>query len=229
MKFNLIIILFFLFSCAPHYTKIDSKKPYVSKGFALIYNDKDYENKLVLGKLNNETLQISHKNLKTGSLIKIINLDKRSLVLKNTKKIKYPDFYKVLISKKVAEKLNLNTELPLVEILEIKKNKSFVAEKAKIYNEEKKISSKAPVTTVKIANISKKKVKKQKTKLNKIYIHIGSFYSEETAIFLRDRIVKKLSSIDTKKLKLRKGNNNETDVISGPYNLLIYLKMITLS
>ena len=225
MKFNLIIILFFLFSCAPHYTKIDSKKPYVSKGFALIYNDKDYENKLVLGKLNNETLQISHKNLKTGSLIKIINLDsKESLVLKNTKKIKYPDFYKVLISKKVAEKLNLNTELPLVEILEIKKNKSFVAEKAKIYNEEKKISSKAPVTSVKIANISKKKVKKQKTKLDKIYIHIGSFYSEETAIFLRDRIVKKLSSIDNKKLKLRKGNNNETDVISGPYNSINLLK-----
>ena len=88
----------------------------------------------------------------------------------------------------------------------------------------KKISSKAPVTTVKIANISKKKVKKQKTKLNKIYIHIGSFYSEETAIFLRDRIVKKLSSIDNKKLKLRKGNNNETDVISGPYNSINLLK-----
>ena len=86
MKFNLIIILFFLFSCAPHYTKIDSKKPYVSKGFALIYNDKDYENKLVLGKLNNETLQISHKNLKTGSLIKIINLNSRESCFKKYKK-----------------------------------------------------------------------------------------------------------------------------------------------
>ena len=39
---------------------------------------------------------------------------------------------------------------------------SFVAEKAKIYNEEKKISSKAPVTTVKIANISKKRSKSKK-------------------------------------------------------------------
>ena len=33
--------------------------------------------------------------------------------------------------------------------MELKKNKSFIAEKAKIYNEEKKIPSKAPVTLFK--------------------------------------------------------------------------------
>ena len=41
-----------------------------------------------------------------------------------------PDFYKVLITKSVAEKLKLDLNLPLVELIEIKKNKSFVAEKA---------------------------------------------------------------------------------------------------
>ena len=50
----------------------------------------------------------------------------------------------------------------IIRNIEIKKNKSFIAEKAKIYNEEKKIPSKAPVTSVQISNISKKKIIKKK-------------------------------------------------------------------
>ena len=71
-------------------------------------------------------------------MIKISNpKNKKNIVLKNVKRIKYPDFYKALITQPVAEKLNLDLDLPLIEIIEIKKNKSFVAEKAKIYSEEK--------------------------------------------------------------------------------------------
>ena len=104
-------------------------------------------------------MQISHKDLRIGSLIKLINPKTNdALVLKNIKKIQYPDFYKILITRPVAIKLKLDNKLPLIEVLEIKKNKSFIAEKAKIYQEEKQISSKAPVTSVKIANISKKKI-----------------------------------------------------------------------
>ena len=59
--------------------------------------------------MNNEIMQISHQNLKTGTLIKITNpKNKKSIVLKNIKRIKYPDFYKILITKPVAEKLELN-------------------------------------------------------------------------------------------------------------------------
>ena len=60
----------------------------------------------------------------------------------------------------MQKNLNLNKDLPILEIIEIKKNKSFVAKKAKIFNEEKKISSKAPVASVQISNISKNKLKK---------------------------------------------------------------------
>ena len=89
--------------------------------------------------MDNTKFQISQQDLKINTLIKIINPKTQEyLTLPNTKKIDYPDFYKILITKKVAEKINLNSELPLVEIIEIKKNKSFKAKKAKIYNEEKK-------------------------------------------------------------------------------------------
>ena len=170
--------------------------------------------------MNNNTLQISHQNLRTGSLIKLINpKTNESLVLKNIKRIRYPDFYKILISKPVAEKLNLNSDLPILEIIEIKKNKSFVAEKAKITKEEKKISSKAPVASVQISNISKNKKKSKNLNNNhdQIYIHIGTFYSFKTASFLKKRITEEVKNLDSKKLKIQKINNKETQVISGPY------------
>ena len=139
MKFKLIFFLIFIVSCTAHTTKIDNRIPYNSKGFAYIFNENDFNEKLIKGKLDNSKLQISNKNLKVGSLVKIINpRTKDSITVKNSKKIKYPDFYKLIITQKVAEELKLNSELPLVEIIEIKKNKSFVAKKAKIYKEEKK-------------------------------------------------------------------------------------------
>ena len=142
-----------------------SKKHYTSKGFAYIYNEYDVGQKIIKGKMDNSKMQISHQNLKTGTLIKISNpKNKESLVFKNIKRIKYPNFYKILITKPVAQKLDLNKDLPILEIIEIKKNKSFIAEKAKIYSEEKKIPSNAPVASVQISNISKNKNIKTKKK-----------------------------------------------------------------
>ena len=47
MKFKLIIILFFIASCAQNYSTFENKKNYSSKGFAYIYKDIDYENKIL--------------------------------------------------------------------------------------------------------------------------------------------------------------------------------------
>ena len=51
MKFKIFIILFITVSCSPHYTKLDNRKPYNSKGFAYIYNNKDYEDKIIKKKI----------------------------------------------------------------------------------------------------------------------------------------------------------------------------------
>jgi hypothetical protein len=226
MKFNkLIFILFFLVSCSPHYTKLDNRKPYNSTGIAYIYNTTDFENKIINKKLNNELLEISHKDLKVGTLIKLINpKTKEYVVLKNLKKIQYPDFYKILITKKVANKINIDNKLPLVEILEVKKNKSFIAKKAKIFQEEKTISSNAPVTSVKIANISKKKDKKNNIKSEKIYILVASFYTKEAANLLMNRIATETPGYDIKKINIKKRTNKEFEVISGPYKSINLLK-----
>ncbi len=225
MRFRLIFLIFFTFSCSTDLITYNQKEIYSAKGFAYIFNDQDFNNKIIKGKLNKDMMQISHQNLKTGTLIQITNpRNKESMVLKNLKRIKYPDFYKVLITKPVAEKLDLNLDLPILEITEIKKNKSFVAKKAKIFQEEKKIPSKAPVASVQISNISKNKIKNNKKKTNQIYILIGSFYSMQTAKFLKERIIKDVPNLDSDKLKVKKINDKETHVISGPYSSVNLLK-----
>ncbi len=225
MKFRLILILFFILSCTSQFSTINQNKPYTATGFAYVYNDFDFNQKIIKGKMNNNIMQISHQNLKTGTLVKIINPNNnKSVILKNIKRIKYPDFYKILITDPVVKELDLNTELPLLEIIEIKKNKSFVAKKAKIYKEEEKIPSKAPVASVQISNISKNKSKNFSKKNEKLYIHIASFYSIETAKFLKQRIIKEVTNLNGKKLKIKEINTKETQVISGPYNSVNSLK-----
>ena len=225
MKYRIFFVLFFVLSCAPQFNSIHQKNTYAAKGFAYIYNDFDFNKKIIKGRMNNDKMQISHQNLRTGTLLKIINpKNNETIVLKNIKRIKYPDFYKVLITKPVAEKLKLDSNLPLLELIEVKKNKSFVAEKAKIYSEEKKIPSKAPVASVKISNISKNEPKKTQKTSEQIFINVASFYSIETAKFLKKRIINEVNDLDLNKLKIKKVNNKETQVILGPYNSVNSLK-----
>ena len=70
MKFSKFLPFLFLLSCSPHLQTINLKQPYSAKGFAYIYNDYDFNNKIIKGRMNNEKLQISHQNLKTGTLAK---------------------------------------------------------------------------------------------------------------------------------------------------------------
>ena len=53
---------------------------------------------------------------------------------------------------------------------------------------------------------------------------IGSFYSFDTAEFLKQRIIKDLKDINNKKIKIKKINEKKTQVISGPYTSVNLLK-----
>tara|TARA_B100001057_G_C22810156_1_gene935088 strand:- start:810 stop:1550 length:741 start_codon:yes stop_codon:yes gene_type:complete len=225
MKFKIIILTLLLFSCSSNYTKLDKREPYYSKGFAFITDEEKLKENFTKSKNNNLRQRAFNKFLRPNTLVKIINPDTKDyIILKNSISGKYPDFYKVSISNSVANEINLDKKLPLIEILEIKRNKSFVAKKAKIFNEEKKISTNAPVTSVKIANISKNKnIKKKKTE-TKIYIQIASFYSEGSATFLKERILSKISNFDKNKLKIVRKSNKKINLYSGPYNSISLVK-----
>jgi len=225
MRYKIILLTLILFSCSSNYTKFDKREPYYSKGFAYILKEEKPKKNSPVSANENSRQKVFNKFLRPNSLVKIINPDTKDyIILKNSISGKYPDFYKVSISNSVANKLNLDEKLPLIEVLEIKKNKSFVAKKAKIFSEEKKISSNAPVTSVKISNISKNKNIKKKKIENKIYIEIASFYSEDSAIFLKKRILSEIPNYDKKKLKIVRKSNKKINLFSGPYNSISLVK-----
>ena len=106
MKFNIIIIFLIISSCSSNYTKVSNKSPYNSKGFAYIYKDFNDNVENIKIKLDNTVPQIAHNDIRINSLVKIINpKTKDSIVVKNTKRINFPDFYKIIITEPIAEKL----------------------------------------------------------------------------------------------------------------------------
>tara|TARA_B100000579_G_scaffold322921_1_gene272669 strand:+ start:750 stop:1481 length:732 start_codon:yes stop_codon:yes gene_type:complete len=223
MKFRFLLI-FLLCSCTNELSKGVIKTTYTSSGFAYIYNELDYVNKITSKKFNNDELLIGHSRLRVGKLIKITNpKNKKSVILKVKKKTKYPKFYQILITESVAYKLELEESLPFVEIQEIKKNKSFIAERAKTFDEEKKVVNKVPVMGVKIDNISKIK-KTKKTKSVNFSIIIAEFFSSDSAVFLKERIIKEMPNFNNKKISIRKKKKNNFQLISGPYNTVNSLK-----
>ena len=222
MKYK-ILFLIFLTSCVQSNSQVE-RQGYSAKGFAYIYNEDDYNNKFISKKFENEKITASHYSLRTGTLIKIINPENNNFInVKILKKSKYPDFYKILITKAIANKLNLNPSAPFVEIYEIKKNKSFIAGKAKTFSEEKNVSSKAPIEAVKINNISKVKII-NKIKKNNFSINIANFYSLESAKLLKQKLIKDISDYNHKKLFIKKKKKNMYKLISGPYNAVNLLK-----
>jgi len=227
MKFSSIFLILILASCSTGTLQKSMVEPYSSTGFALVYNEEDYNNKIISGKLNNSELEIGHSKIKKNSIVKITNPEnKKSLELKVSKNIKYPDFYKIIISKKVKEELKLSENVPFVDIQERFENKSFVAKKAVTFSEEKQVSNKVPVTKVKIDNISTKKEsaeKERKTKKNKKFtIIVGEFYSEESAKNLRDTLERKHVKKGT--LKVKKVAKNKFRLSAGPYSSINTLK-----
>ena len=221
----LLISLFFFISCAPIDKFNSTDQLFSSKGFLYIYNDDDYDNKIVSKKFLNEEEQISHTYLKIGTNIKITNpKNNKSIILKVNKRSTYPEFYKLLITQRVAKKIELSNKVPFAEIIQIKKNKIFVAKKAKTFKEETKIHSKAPVTGVKIDNISKNKKTKKTPKINKFSILIAEFYSKDSAGLLKNKLNKELNFPHGSKLSIRKKNINNYQLILGGYNAINLLK-----
>ena len=224
MKFSLIFITFFLLSCSNGTFNTNNNKPYTSKGFALIYDENDYQKKIISTKLNPNNIEIGHNQLNKNSFVVITNpINKKSLKLKVTKKVKYPDFFKVLITEKLANELNLNPKMPYIEIEKSVKNKSFIAKKAITHIEEKNVLTKAPITKVKISDISRDSSSHSKNQYaNKYSIIVGNFYSKKWAESLIDILVNE--DIKKEVFKVNKLGKNNYQLLAGPYTSINALK-----
>ena len=222
-------MLFFLNSCVNDIVydinePQNNKIKFSNSGFALIYDEDLFEEKIINKKMDERDLIIFQKNLKKGTSVKLFNpINNKSLIAQVGKKSIYPNFNNSVVSKRIALDLDLNKEEPYLIIEEIIHNSAFIAKKTKTFEVEKKVANKAPVDEIKIKDLNKKSKKIKITKKNKFNysIKIADFYFKESAIMMMKRITNE-SSI--KKIDVKELSKNKFRVIMGPYLDLKSLK-----
>ena len=231
MKFNILIIVFFSFfallGCEQYISYNPDKKfkpvekKYKNNGFALVYQqDLDLEH------LDIRSLSIFHKSLKRKSLVKITNpINNKSLIVKvQSNTAKFSNFYNAVISNRIAEDLSLNLNEPYVEIILISQNSTFIAKKAKTFDEEKLVAEKAPIDGIQINDLNQTSSKKLKKNTNENFsysIKVADFYYKKTAHIMIDRIRAETTLTNYRIIQLSK---TKYRVLIGPFNDIKSLK-----
>ena len=223
MKLNLgyIYIFVFLFSCTQDMKILKkqsklSEPTYSSNGFALIYEDFHFKNKIINTKLNNDQNYILHSFLNNNTLVIITNpFNSKSLTAKVKKTSKFDSIFNIVITKKMADELGLDMNNPYVEVLSVRKNDKFIAKEASIFEEEKKVANKVPVTLIDIndLSVSTPKIKVKKKKPSYI-IDIAEFYFIDSAESVKNKFEKEENLLN---IYIEKISDKKFKVYSGPY------------
>ena len=224
MKYNffLILLIVLITSCASDNYKTVNVDPIFEKfsnnGFALIYNDKLYNDKIISKKMDERDLIIFQRNLRKGTSVKITNpFNSKTIIAKVGKKANYPSFNNSVVSIRISKELEIDINEPYIFIEEIRDNASFIAKKAKTFEEEKKVANKAPVDSISVNDLNDTDEKKIKKKINNGFnyvIKIADFYYLNTA----KQMVKRIKSeLNIKKTDINKINENKFRVFTGPY------------
>ena len=237
MKLTKIIItltsIVLLYSCADYKTQQAregiEKNYYFSKGFALVYNEDLYYQKVVNKKFSDEKYGAMHNLLKVNTSVKIINpSNSKFLNIKISKKANYPKIFNIVLSKSAAFALELDMENPYVEVFETKKNKTFVAKESNTFEEEKNVSGTVSTNEIKMSDITinKSETKKKSDEKNNFILVISDFYYEDSANNLMEELIKKtkLNNIAVNKI-----NDKKYRLFAGPFKNFNALKTTYIS
>ena len=195
---------------------VDQK--YSNSGFTLVYNDSLKKNKKISKKIDNISLKIFHKTLKKNSFVKITNpLNEKTIIAEVvSNNVKFSEFYNSVITLRIAEELSLNFKEPYINLDLISQNSTFIAKKAKTFNEEKNVANKAPVTDVNINIIfSEPENNKIQVKKNEYIINIGEFYYLDSANIVKNRLI---DDANLSNIKIKKLSENKFRVYMGTYS-----------
>ena len=192
---------------------------YRNVGFTLIYSDKLIDNKSINKKLDNKELIIFHKKIFKNSFVKITNPENAKTITAKviSNDAVFSDFYNSVITTRIADELSLNPNDPYIELVLFSKQSTFVAKKAKTFEEEKQVADKAPVEGILINNIGSSKVKKNKITPQKFTfsIKIADFYFKDSA----ENMIKRIEDeTNIKTSTIKKLSNTKYRVLIGPFN-----------
>ena len=195
-------------------------REYTNQGFALIYDEDLFKEKSISKKLDNRGLFIFHTKIRKNSFVKITNPENTKTIIAQviSNKAIFSNFYNSVITKRIVDELLLDENEPYVELSLISNESTFVAKKAKTFDEEKKVAQKAPVDGITIDNLGteEKKELTKNTQSNFLYsIKIADFYYKDSAENMIQRIKDetKITNPVIKKLSQTKYR-----VLLGPFN-----------
>ena len=126
LKVLFIFVFFFITSCVSNVqnnkSNIYKKELYSSLGFALIYSDESFANKIINRKMKSSDFGIMHSSLKKNTLVRIINpINEKFVIGKVLHTATFPKIFNIVITKRISKTLELDFENPYVEVIELKK------------------------------------------------------------------------------------------------------------
>ena len=225
MNFKKYLSIFILFASCTSIEELKSisknqiiSDSFISRGFTLVYKDSLKDDKIISKKLDKRSLIIFQKNLKKGSSVKITNLlNNKSLIAKVGDNAIYPDFFNSVISERIFIDLEIDYSEPYIKIYEVNQNSTFIAKKAKTFDEEKEVANKAPVDGISIKDLNKTEnsIEKNENKKKFSYIiKIADFYFKDTANMMKKRILNETNIV---KVYITTISNNSFRVFLGPF------------
>ena len=227
MNYKSLFITFFIFLLGCEQNNLNRNvlnqeimTKYKNSGFALIYDSALIKEKKISKKIDNRSLLIFHKSLKKNSFVKITNPVNQKTVIAEviSNNVNFSDFYNSVITSRIAEELLLNLNEPYINLVLISQNSTFVAKKAKTFNEEKKVAEKAPVDGIQIDNLGEINQPKNETIKEEIFsysIKIADFYYKDSAKNMSDRII---NETNIRNPLIKTISNTKYRVLLGPFN-----------
>jgi hypothetical protein len=188
MRNKFIVLFFILITSCQTFSTYEKNNTYEKIGFAEFTKNDD----------------VIHRNITPNSKVKITNLlTKKSLIVEVNKNSNFKKEREIIIPSKYMDLLELNYNLPIVKIESLRTNKTFKADIAKIFDEEKKITQNVEIKNVDIIDLSKNNSSK-KNNLNKLIIYYGDFTFKNSALDMVNLLKKEIKNLNPTVIQVNK-------------------------
>jgi hypothetical protein len=214
MRSGAIVLFFILIASCQTFSTYENNNTYEKIGFAEFTKNDD----------------VIHRNILPNSKIRITNLlNKKSLVLEVNKNSNFKKEREIIIPNKYIDLLELNYNLPVVKIETLRTNKTFKADTAKIFEEEKKITQNVEIKNVDIVDLSKNNSSKNNN-LNKLIIYYGDFTFKNSALDMVSLLKKEIKNLNptviqvNKKFRVKVATINDISEFDFFFNKIVNTK-----